>query len=165
LAQQVAAFLALLLAAGCSLDAPIGSGQPSQEMEGFSMTRTRLGERLWELRSPRARLKVEGGAVIESPEILFFRKGRHATTATAARGIVDAKTNDVRLKGSVLIVAHKEKTRLSTDRLDYSTEDEKFRTDGEVLIERPDARVKGRGLEADSALTDITIREQETLLR
>lgn len=154
-----------LLAAACSADPQAGGGHPSQEMEGFTMTRTRQGEKVWELSSPRARLRLEGGAVIDKPEIRFFNKGAHATTANAATGIVEAETNDVRLEGDVVIRAIKEKTRLSTDRLNYSSKDERFRTDGVVLIERPDARVRGRGLEADAALSDITIREQETLLR
>ncbi|OIO09995.1 MAG: LPS export ABC transporter periplasmic protein LptC [Elusimicrobia bacterium CG1_02_63_36] len=154
-----------LLSAGCSPTEPAGQAPPSQQMEGFTMTRTRGGEKVWELSSPRARLRLEGGAVIEKPEIRFFSKGVHATTANADSGVVEAGSNDVRLEGSVVIVAIKEKTRLSTDRLDYSSKDERFRTEDVVLIERPDARVRGRGLVADAALSDITIREQETLLR
>ena len=163
--QGLLPLVLLLGTAACGPSDKIVAAEPSQEMEVFTMTRTRKGEKVWELRSPKAHLKLKGGAEIEKPEIRFFSKGAHATTATALKGVVDGITNDVRLAGDVVIVAVKEKTKLSTDSLDYSTKDELFRTEEVVLIERPDARVKGRGLVADAALTDITIRSQETLLR
>ena len=141
------------------------TAEPSQEMEEFTMTHTRKGKRVWELRSPKARLKLTGGAEINKPEIRFFQNGNHTTTANADLAIVEDQTNDVHLEGNVVIVALKEKTKLTTDRLNYSTKDEMFRTEESVLIERPDARIRGVGLVADSALTDITIRSQETLLK
>ena len=129
------------------------------------MTQTRRGTKVWTLISPRARVLPRGGAVIESPEIRFFRDGVHATTALAREAVVDDASKDVALRGDVVIAAHKEKTRLMTESLNYSSSDERFRTEERVVIERPDARIIGRGIEADAALTDVTIRRQETTLR
>ncbi|MFH1724174.1 MAG: LPS export ABC transporter periplasmic protein LptC [Elusimicrobiota bacterium] len=160
--------LVVLLALCVTSCARSSSGPPEQArqvMEDFTMTQTVAGTRLWQLGAPEARITLEGEARLDSPEILFYRHGEHVTTARAREASVDGETKDVSLKENVVITAHGERTTLYTSRLDYSSRDQRFRTKAAVTVERPGARVRGRGLEADAALTDITVYHQETVLR
>lgn len=162
--------LTLALAAALALDAcarraPPSEGQGSQTMLDFTMTQTAKGARIWTLAAPRARVTMEGSAVLDKPEIRFFRDGRHASTARSAQGVVKGDGKDMALVGDVVITAIRDKTTLKTAHLDYSAATQRFRTDDAVLVERPDAVLRGKGLEADAALNDITIYRQETRIR
>lgn len=156
--------LALALAACARGEAP-PPARASQTMHDFAMTQTAKGARIWALEAPRAVVELDGSASLESPEIRFFRDGRHASTARSRRAVVRGDGKDVALLGDVVITAIRDKTTLRTSRLDYSAETERFRTDEAVVVERPDAVLRGRGLEADAALTDITIYRQRTTIR
>lgn len=129
------------------------------------MTQTAKGSRIWTLHAPSARVTMDGAALLESPEIRFYRDGRHASTARSKTAAVRGDGKDVALVGDVVIIAIKDKTTLKTVRLDYSAATERFKTDEDVVVERPDAVLRGKGLEADAALTDITIYRQETKIR
>ena len=146
----------------CAPGAQESSGGPSQRMEDFTMTQTESGRTVWKLSSPRADILAGGDADLDSPEILFFRAGRHTSTARSKKARVFGATRDVRMEGEVVIVGHEEKTTLKTAWLDYSAAAKRFKTEAEVFVESPDAKLRGRGLEADSALSDITIFDQET---
>jgi len=137
-----------------------------QVMHGLTMTQTRKGRKLWKLSSPKAKIQLDGEALLDSPEVLFFREGEkeHSTTARSKTASVEAESQDVHLVGNVVITAHAEETILKTDRLVYHNELEKFRTESEVLVTRPGMRLKGVGMEADAGLTDITIYKQRTVL-
>lgn len=155
------------LACACAAGSAPPAGEVLQVMEDFTMTQTADGQLLWRLKARNADISIDGAARITEPELLFYRKGAHASTARARKGTVtvQAGVNNVVLEEEVVILAHAEKTTLHTSRLDYSTKDRRFRTREEVLIIRPDARIKGKGMEADEALTDITLYKQKTVLK
>lgn len=153
------------VAAACAKDVPPPPEGASQTMIDFTMTQTAKGARIWTLDAPRARVTLEGAAVLERPEIKFYRSGKHASTARSRQASVRGDGKDVALIGQVVIIAPRDKTTLRTERLDYDAKAERFRTDAAVVVERPDAVLRGRGLEADAALTDITIYRQETRIR
>lgn len=156
---------AAFLASACAKELPPPPEGASQTMIDFTMTQTAKGARIWTLVSPRARVTLEGAAVLEKPEIKFYRKGQHASTARSKTASVRGDGKDVALVGEVVIIAPRDQTTLRTERLDYDSKTERFRTDDAVVVERPDAVLRGRGLETDAALTDITIYKQETRIR
>ena len=157
------ALLALALAA-CSGRPSSPSEDAYQMMEDFTMSQTRKGETIWELKSPVAGLSLEGRAMLEEPEILFYEGGRRASTVRANTATVDSDTQDLRLEGDVVLVSLAEETTLRTSRLDYSGAEELFRTEEEVFIDRPGAKLKGRGMRADKTLSEISIYHQETVV-
>lgn len=156
---------ALLASAGCTSPSPPPREAISQVMEDFTMTQTQQSRKLWTLKAPEARLTVKGRAQLASPEILFYQEGRHTSTARSERAFVRGDSRDVSLEGDVVIKAHQDDITLKTDRLLYSASEGGFRTDDTVVVIRPGARVRGRGLKADSALSDITIFRQETTIQ
>lgn len=159
------AMAAALALSACSRQEAVPPQEASQVMQDFAMTQTAKGARIWTVSAPRARVSLEGAAVLEHPEIRFYRNGRHASTARSRTATVHGDGKDVALVGTVVIIALRDKTTLRTERLDYSAQTERFRTEVAVVVERPDAVLHGRGLEADAALTDITIYHQETRIK
>ena len=159
------ALAAALAVSACARQEPPPAQEASQTMQEFAMTQTAKGSRIWTVSAPRARISLEGAAVLEHPDIRFYRNGRHASTARSRTATVRGDGKDVALVGEVVIIALRDKTTLRTERLDYSAQTERFRTEEAVVVERPDAVLHGRGLEADAALTDITIYRQETRIK
>jgi len=162
-----AALLMLLLAAagGCRRGAPSGEQRVRQVIEDITMTQTVRGVKLWELRAPEARVALAGAADLVEPEVRFFHEGRHASTARARKASVSGDSKDVALREDVVIVSHRENATLRTEEMQYSAGDQKFRTDLPVRIEGPNSVMRGRGLEADAALSAVTVYNQETILR
>lgn len=129
------------------------------------MTQTGEGRTLWELHAPRATLTLSGEARLTEPRIVFYRNGRPASTAVSKRASVKGQSRDVTLEEEVVIVSDEEKSTLRTDILHYDSKDRRFHTDSPVVVDRPGARVKGTGMDADSTLSTIRIRDQTTVMR
>ncbi|OGR58066.1 MAG: LPS export ABC transporter periplasmic protein LptC [Elusimicrobia bacterium GWA2_69_24] len=154
--------LLLLGAAACRPSATAPDAETQQVLEGFTMTQTTKGSRQWEIRSPEARVTLRGESLLATPEIRFFRNDRHVSTAKSKTASIHAQTGAVRLQDEVVIVSVDQKAVLRTQRLDYTPEDQKFRTDEPLTIERPGVRIRGKGLVADAGLSDVTLYHQET---
>lgn len=154
----------LLLSAACSNPVEGTPEEGFQIMEDFTMTQTVDQRPLWKLKSPTARITMEGSARLKKPEIMFFRNGKHASTAHALVARITSGSRDITLEGDVFIEAHEEEISLETQKLYFSAKEDRIRSDVEVIIRRPGAVVRGMGMEADSALNDITIFHQETVL-
>ncbi|MFA6092975.1 MAG: LPS export ABC transporter periplasmic protein LptC [Elusimicrobiota bacterium] len=158
----------LLCAAAC---AACGKGRAvqgedaSQAIEDFSMTQTSSGRKVWSLAAPRAQLLSGGGAKLLTPRIELFRDGTKTSTAEAQEAYVRDGSQDLLLTGDVVLRSPQEKTTLRTPRLEYRSKEARFHTDEAVVIERPGASMKGRGLDADSALSEIRIHHMESKLR
>lgn len=162
--------LAFLLAASaasaaCRSRGSAAAAQPSQSMEEFTMAQTVDGKRAWRLDARRAVISNAGDALLEKPSVLFYQGGRHASTAVAKKATVNGESQMIVLEEDVVIIGHEEKTTLRTSRLEYSEQDRRFRTDRRVDIERPGGRLRGRGMEGDAALSEITIYKQETVVQ
>lgn len=166
MAPPLTAALAVALGlSACARTRSIGEERPLQTMERFTMTQTEKSSKAWELSAPRADIALSGEARLDRPVIRFFRQGRHASTARALKAFVDGESRDVALEGDVVVEAHEEGSVLRTERLEYDAAKDLLHTDRDVLIDRPGGRLRGRGLEADSALSSITIFKQETVLQ
>ncbi len=157
--------LAFFLAAGCLERGSQEAADPSQTLESFTMVQSEAGSDLWRLSAPVGSFTRSGDARLTRPEIRFYRDGRHASTARSRAASVGGDADSVRLEGDVVIVGHEEGTVLKTSRLDYSRELRRFHTEAAVVVESPGAVMRGRGLSADAALSDITVFEQETIFQ
>jgi len=165
--------LALAAAAGgCALPGVPGPEAVTQVIDDLSMTQTSKGATAWKLTAPFARVSPSGEASLERPEVHFFQSGGPASAAgeqgdsfgKSQRALV-ASSGDVEMIGDVLLRSKSEGSILRTERLRYDSRRKRFSTEEAVTVERPDGTVRGRGMDADSALTDINIYQQETVLR
>jgi LPS export ABC transporter protein LptC len=161
-ARVVAAlvWLGLLGGGGCRQSKPIAS-EPLQTMSDFVLDQTVHGSQVWELVAHDAVLHEEAGyADLAEPHMRFFRAGRVVSRVNSLTGKVIVATHDVFLSSSVVLEAIEDNSVLETETMTYSAKRDRFLTDAEVRVKRPDGRVRGRGLVAKPDLSEIRIFNQ-----
>jgi LPS export ABC transporter protein LptC len=162
----VCAFLVFVAAApfaGCQRELADEPGEPSllpdSEIDGFRLTQTREGQRLWVLSANRALVFEEADRVeLERLRIDYFDdEGNTRSTLTAEEGLLRRRTNDMEARGSVVVVAH-DGTRLVTERLTWNERTGKIESDRFVRVTQGDDVFTGVGLEADPDLKNIRVK-------
>lgn len=152
--------LALLGASACRQSPPAPT-EPVQTMEDFVLDQRVRGQQVWELSARNAVLREEAGeANLSEPRMRFFRGGRVVSTVRSLTGRVLVATHDVFLSSSVVLEALEDRSVLETETLTYSAKRERFLTEAEVKVTRPEGRLRGRGLEAKPDLSEIRIFNQ-----
>lgn len=155
--------LAFLATAGCQEAGERRSGEggsrPDQEIDGFSLTQTSDGRRLWALRADRALIYEEADRV-ETFDIrvdFYDEAGEVQSTLTSDEGLLMRKTNDMEAIGNVVVQAS-DGAVLTTEHLEWNERTGRIETDLFVRVRRADDVMTGVGLEADPDLTNITVK-------
>src|SRR3989338_2750383 len=152
--------IALGLAA-CQRPASGAFRETQKIMECFNLNQSYKGEMDWDLKAQKAILKEEAHqAALGEPRIDVYKNGKIATQLAARQGQIKTDTHDMHLSSSVVVHSLEDNSTLKTEELDYSASRKKFFTDKEVLVTHPDGVVRGRGMEANSDLSEIRIFEQ-----
>ncbi len=134
---------------------------PDQEIDGFRLTQTRDGEKLWVLSASRALVYEEADRVeLERLRVDYFDdEGGVRSTLTAKEGLLRRRTSNMEARGNVVVVAH-DGTRLVTDRLTWNERTGKIESDRFVRVTQGDDVFTGVGLEADPDLKDIKVKSE-----
>ena len=158
--------LALVLAAaGCRRAAQEGV-TPSQTLEDFTLNQNSRGAPNWRLHARSAILHEETQlAGLTRPNMEFYENGKAVSRVTGLAGRVHMETHDVHLSSSVVLEVLDEHTVLYTDYLDYSSKRQLFTTQAEVLVVKPQGRLRGRGMEAKPDLSEIRIFHQRSVVK
>jgi len=157
------AALSVLALAGCqSGEPPSDAGEsgalPDQEIDGFRLTQTSDGEKVWVLTADRALVFEEPKRV----EMVAFRvdffseNGDVRSTMTARNGLLLQRTNDMEAFGNVVVVSE-DGTRLTTERLTWNERTGKIESDRFVRVVQGRDEFTGVGLEADPDLKNIRV--------
>jgi len=147
-----------------STEAPSGSG-PNAAIERFRIRETRKGERLWDVEADRAEVFEERGIavltrVVHPVQITIYR-GEERLVIFAEKAVVDLKTKDLQLIGHVRCESS-QGARVFSESLNWSAGNRKITTDAPVVIERAGLQIRGKGMEADTVLERMIIRERIT---
>jgi len=145
-----------------SPEAPSGSG-PAAAVERFRIGETRKGERLWDVEADRAEISEERGIavltrVVQPVQIVIYR-GEERLVIFAEKAVVDLKTKDIQLIGRVRCESS-QGARVFSESLNWSAGNRKITTDAPVVIERAGLQIRGKGMEADTVLERMIIRER-----
>lgn len=161
--RRVLLAVLLLPAAACGPKRAAPAEERTQTLEGLELRQSQSGRPSWTLKARLAVLREdEKKALLSEPSMEFLRGGKIVSRVTALEGEVGTETRDVRLSRSVVLDSLDDKSRLTTDELTYSSKSERFRTDHDVLVRRPEGTIRGRGLEATPDLSEIRIFNQRT---
>lgn len=161
--MAVAANVLLILLFGCREREEMGVGEgrtPTHIAEGFTLTETVSGERVWALKAEKA-LSYEDENLIRiyGVTLHFYKEGGvHYSTLTSNEGIVNTSTNDMQAFGDVVVIS--EQGRLETSELDWVAKEGKIVTDEKVKITKGETVITGRGLESDPNLERVKIAEE-----
>ena len=147
-----------------STEAPSGSGAGAA-IERFRIRETRKGERLWDVEADRAEVFEERGIavltrVVHPVQITIYR-GEERVICFADKAVVDLKTKDVQLIGRVRCESS-QGPRILSESLKWSAGNRRITTDAPVVIEKAGFQIRGKGMEADTVLERMIIRERIT---
>jgi LPS export ABC transporter protein LptC len=163
LACVLVALTASALPVGCQRDLAEEPGEtpllPDSEIEGFKLTQTRGGEKLWVLTASRALVYEEADRVeLSRLRVDYFdEEGDVRSTLTATEGLLKRRTSDMEARGNVVVVAH-DGTRLVTERLTWNERTGKIESDRFVRVTQGDDVFTGVGIEADPDLKNIKVK-------
>jgi LPS export ABC transporter protein LptC len=150
--------------AGCRRVAQEGV-TPSQTLEDFTLNQNSRGAPNWRLHAQSAILHEQTQqAGLTRPAMEFYEKGKAVSRVTGLAGQVHLETHDVHLSSSVVLEVLDEHTTLYTDYLDYSSKSQLFTTKADVLIVKPEGRLRGQGMEATPDLSQIRIFHQKSVV-
>ncbi|MBN2564547.1 MAG: LPS export ABC transporter periplasmic protein LptC [Candidatus Eisenbacteria bacterium] len=157
------ALLGALLVAGCDVEhagEPGRSGtRADQEIDGFALTQTREGERIWSLKAANA-LIYEDADRVEMTDLrvdFFDEEGNARSTLTADEGTLERRTNDMEVMGNVVVYAE-DGTILTTERLTWNERTGKIESDQPVRVTKGRDVMTGVGVEADPDLKNIRVK-------
>ena len=147
-----------------STEAPSGSG-PNAAIERFRIRETQKGERLWDVEADRAEVFEERGIavltrVVHPVQITIYR-GQERLVIFAEKAVVDLKTKNLQLIGHVRCESS-QGARVFSESLNWSAGNRKITTDAPVVIEKAGLQIRGKGMEADTVLERMIIRERIT---
>ena len=158
---RLAVLLALTAACGTKRAAP--AEERSQSIEGLELRQSDAGRPAWSLKARLAVLREEQKkAVLTEPVMSFLRGGKVVSRVTALEGEVATDSRDVRLSRSVTLDSLDDHSRLTTEELVFDSKRQRFTTDREVLVKRPEGVLRGQGLEATPDLSEIRVFNQRT---
>lgn len=145
-----------------SPEASSGSG-PGAAIERFRIGETRKGERLWDVEADRAEISEERGIAVLTrvvqPVQIVIHRGEERLVIFAEKAVVDLKTKDIQLIGHVRCESS-QGARLFSESLNWSAANRRITTDAPVLIEKAGLQIRGKGMEADTVLERMIIRER-----
>lgn len=157
--------LALALVAGCGDDdtgGRRGSGTfADQEVDGFTLTQTHEGRRVWSISAEHA-LVYEDADRVEMIDLrvdFFDEEGEVRSTVTADEGILARRTNDMEVLGNVVVYAA-DGTILTTEKLTWDERTGKVDTDRPFRVTKDTDVMTGVGMEADPDLKNIRVKSE-----
>ena len=163
-AFTLAAVVALtLLLHGCGGDerGEFGGSRTiaDQEVDGFTLTQTRDGARVWSIAASHALIFHDADRVemIDLRVDFFDDDGEVRSTLTADEGILARRTNDMEVTGNVVVYAA-DGTILTTDKLTWNERTGKVESDRPVRVTKGDDVMTGVGVEADADLKNIKVK-------
>ena len=158
-------FTSFILLSGCGgeqgPDSERGAVVPDQEIDGFALTQTRDGQKMWVLTANRALVFEDAGRVeMTRLRVDFFNEGGDVrSTLTAREGLLRRRTNDMEAFGNV-IVTSEDGTTLATERLTWDERTGKIESDRFVRVVQGRDEFTGVGLEADPDLKNIRVHSE-----
>jgi LPS export ABC transporter protein LptC len=167
--SRIAATLALIfvvaLTAGCGDDdtgGPDRSGTfADQEVDGFTLTQTHEGRRVWSISAQHALIYEDADRVemIDLRVDFFDEEGAVRSTLTANEGVLKRRTNDMEVLGNVVVYAA-DGTILTTEKLTWDERKGKVESDRPFRVTKEADVMTGVGMEADPDLKNIRVKSE-----
>lgn len=136
-----------------------------QSVQGLTLIETSSGTVLWTLTASTADIYDNGTRIkLSSPTLVMQENGQETSSVSSREGEMEVEEKNITLRGMVKGRSKKENTSLETELLHYSRMQEKIWTEEEVTVMQNDVTVLGKGMEAKPDLSEVTIRQQQTLV-
>ncbi|HEX7880847.1 MAG TPA: LPS export ABC transporter periplasmic protein LptC, partial [Candidatus Eisenbacteria bacterium] len=140
--------------------APPAVGEPSSMLSGVTLRETLDGRLRWALKADSSETFTQPNRTVASNIHVDFydEAGQPSSFLTADEGVVQRSNNDMTARGHVVVITTKGDT-LTTERLDWSSVQNRVKTDLPFRLGRPDGVFTGVGFESDPDLTHYTTQQ------
>lgn len=119
----------------------------------------------WILQSDKVDFEDINHAVLFNPHLMLRQEGQDSVEVTGKRGLLDYTKKRVTIEGNARIHSLTENALLTTERFFYDIDPDRIWSDKKTFVTRGNAKVTARGgIETDSKLRKIEIKQQTTLL-
>jgi len=139
-----------------------------KKSEGSTIDRVRYsgtrGDRLeWELEADKG-FQLKGKEAIDLTNVIvtYHMKNGVVYTMKGREGSYNSQTEDVVIKGNVIVFSEKDGFSLRTERLRYSARDALVRTKDRFSMSSLRADIKGKGLEMDLVKENLKVLSEVT---
>jgi Uncharacterized protein conserved in bacteria len=154
-----------LCACGGSKDSQTAHSGPSQQAYGVMISQVQSGQNQWILSTKKASFYDDSKtADLLKPYLTFNTKGQENSSVKADEGTYDMEGNLITMKGNVIGASDKEDATIKTQKAYYDIVRKVIWTDSDVTVKRGGITVKGKGIKANSDLSEIEIIKQKTQL-
>jgi LPS export ABC transporter protein LptC len=158
--------LLVVLAIGCSSKKSESEDkglQAHQDITDLYMFETEKADSKWTLVSESAQIVGNSEKAYLRNPIVNLKENRKTTAKIKSKeGEVDLTTKIITLKRNVSANSFKENVFITTDLLYYSYDTNRIWSDSKVTVKQDGVTIKGKGFEANSDLSEVVIKQQET---
>jgi LPS export ABC transporter protein LptC len=165
---KITALLLCLLLSGCyKQDSQLAeSSGPSQQIKDLFLFETQNAENKWNLTASYAQITNNLEHISLAKPIIEFKEGKKTIARLKSKeGKVNFENKRIIFTKSVEAKSFQEKIQLNTEQLNYSYKSDKLWSNKRVTLKQHGVTVKGTGFEANSDLSEIVVKNQETVLR
>lgn len=136
-----------------------GESFPDQIVKNFTMDKYDLEFHKWSFFAVRGDLyekrKIINAKVIKAN--FYENDGRIGSVISADRAVIKTDAGDITAEGNVIVRSLLENTTIFTETLNYNEKSGRISSASFIRQEKSDATVTGKGFEANSDLSDVTI--------
>jgi LPS export ABC transporter protein LptC len=124
-------------------DRPRMDARTLMHLSGVHQTSTKDGAVQWKLKALAAELEsTDGQMILEQPEVAFFMKDGGQVNVTARKGILNTRTNNIEVRGNVMV--DDGRYQLTTETLVYDHETR-------ILLSTSPVRIEGKTMSFSAA--------------
>lgn len=145
---------------------PVGNVAPvPTTIKDLKVIETTMGRKTFELHAKTAYMDSSKRTIQGMPIVLvsFGRSGEPVSRMTANEGWMGMDSNDMQAKGRVRVKSASGSI-LETDRLDWSQEKQKIKTDAPVKVIQRDNVMTGVGMESDAGLDHVMMYQVDAVV-
>ncbi len=134
---------------------------PQKEtITSFQFTHFEEGEKSWDMKAEKGEIDKEKNEIYLKNFLVKFYEGSKAVSRlTAENGKIDEKNKQMEGKSNVRMESLRNKIKINTDEIKYSSEEKKIFSSSFVDLKRDGTLVKGEGLETTPNFDYIAIKK------
>lgn len=137
------------------------SSLAEQTLKNFHFSHLEEGKKQWELTAREGEIYKEKNEIyLKDFSVKFYSEDKIVSRFTAKEGKIDQNNKLIEGKNKAQIESLKEKIKIATEEIRYSSEEKKIFSSSPLEIERNKMVIKGKGLESTPDFSQISILQE-----
>ncbi|MCD6231669.1 LPS export ABC transporter periplasmic protein LptC [Candidatus Aerophobetes bacterium] len=117
------------------------------------------GEEMWRV-SAKSGEEFQQSMILKEVELVLLEDGIPVSKGRAGKVSIDLQTSNLILEEGIKVISCLHKAELSTSTLEWKASEKKLVTEDKIIFKRGDLITEGRGLVADTKLSQVIIKSE-----